>query len=86
MELSKSKEEVGKYETISYHRWSRFENNGYFLSNGGNVGATEWKRNMGADERYDTAASQFSQEVLSRNNRGIYSSGGRWRMGLPRQH
>jgi hypothetical protein len=46
---------------------------------------TVWKQNMGADERYDMAASQFSQEVLSRNNRRIYSSGGRWRMGLPRQ-
>jgi hypothetical protein len=38
-----------------------------------------------ADKRYDMAASHFSQEVLSRNNRRIYSSGGRWRMGLPRQ-
>jgi hypothetical protein len=27
----------------------------------GNVRATVWKRNMGADKRYDTAASQFSQ-------------------------
>jgi hypothetical protein len=49
MEHSKSKEEVGKYETISDHRWSRFEINGNFLSNGGNVRATVWKRNMGAD-------------------------------------
>jgi hypothetical protein len=39
----------------------------------------------GADERYDEAASQFSQEMLSGDNRRIYSSGRRWRMDLPRQ-
>jgi hypothetical protein len=84
--LARAKKKWASMRTISDHRWSRFENNCNFLSNSGNVRATVWKRNMSADERYDMAASQFSQEVLSRNNRRIYSSGGIWtRMGLPRQ-
>ena len=76
---------MGKYVTVSNHRRSRLENDGDFLQNGGDVCAAVWKRNMGADERYDEAASQFSQEMLSGDNRRIYSSGRGWRMDLPRQ-
>jgi hypothetical protein len=57
----------------------------FYRTVAGDVCAAVRKRNMGADERYDEAASQFSQEMLSGDNRRIYSSGRGWRMDLPRQ-